>query len=412
MPIVSDSKTLKTRLDALKKEPFIAIDTEFMRERTYFPILCLVQIAGEHDAFAIDAMAEGIDLSPLFALLKNRKIVKVFHAADQDIEILYKMAGFMPFPIFDSQIAAQVLGYGEAVGYGNLVKMLTGANIDKSSRFTDWSHRPLSPAQIEYALADVTHLRHVYEKLASEIQTKKRGAWFAEEMEDLVNPEHYDFHPEHAWKRFKVRHASPSFLGILAAVAEWRERAAQERNVPRGRIVRDEGVLEIAAARPATREDLQKLRHLHHSVFKERVLSEGLIAAIEIGLQNPAPKQKNNFDFDKDSALLELLRVLLKAQCEAHGVARVVVANDDDLKRIAHFSEADLKESDIRAMHGWRYTVFGDSALRLKRGEIGLTATRKKVEVITLDALMKKATEIEKNTVKPKTNKPQKKRED
>jgi ribonuclease D len=260
MDVITDSKTLKKRIADFKKEPFVTIDTEFIREKTYYPVLCLIQMAGSKDAFAIDAMAEDLDISPLYKLLANKKIVKVFHAAEQDIEILYRLTGEIPAPLFDTQIAAQVLGYGDSAGYGALVKDICGVDLDKSSRFTDWAHRPLTQAQVDYAVSDVTYLRNVCENLLMRLEEKKRMDWFKEEMLEMLNPARYEVQPEEAWKRFKIKNASPVFYGVLHAVAEWRERRAQSKNLPRGRVMRDEAVLEIAASRPSTKDALFKLR--------------------------------------------------------------------------------------------------------------------------------------------------------
>jgi ribonuclease D len=394
MDVITDSKTLKKRIADFKKEPFVTIDTEFIREKTYYPVLCLIQMAGSKDAFAIDAMAEDLDISPLYKLLANKKIVKVFHAAEQDIEILYRLTGEIPAPLFDTQIAAQVLGYGDSAGYGALVKDICGVDLDKSSRFTDWAHRPLTQAQVDYAVSDVTYLRNVCENLLMRLEEKKRMDWFKEEMLEMLNPARYEVQPEEAWKRFKIKNASPVFYGVLHAVAEWRERRAQSKNLPRGRVMRDEAVLEIAASRPSTKDALFKLRSVHPNMLREDSVVDDVLNAIKRGIKHPL-EQGYRKSHGPDGALIDLLRVLLKMQCENHDVARKVIANDDDLRAIAHMKKGEEKNADIQALHGWRWDVFGKSAIQLKNGEIGLAAQGRKLKVIQLDKKPKEDAEHE-----------------
>jgi ribonuclease D len=383
MDIVTDTKTLKKRLAGFKKEPFVTLDTEFMRERTYYPILCLVQIAGAEDFFAIDAMAEGLDLTPLFELLDNKKIVKVFHAMEQDIEIMYRLTGHIPSPLFDTQVAAQVLGYGEAVGYGTLVKRICDVEVDKTSRFTDWSHRPLSEKQVDYALTDVTYLRNVCEHLLFELESKKRMSWFLEEMEVRSNPDLYETHPEDAWQKFKVKNARPEFYGILQAVAEWREKKAQDKDVPKRRVIRDETVLELAASQPTDEKQLDKLRHVHPSVRRDKKMVKEMLDAVKNGLKHPVELERRKA-MPPDTPLVDLLKVLLKQKCEEHGVARKLLANEEDLRWIAALNDKDLKEKNVNCMQGWRFEVFGKAAIALKKGKLAMAAKGKNIELLDL----------------------------
>lgn len=383
MPIITDSKELKKRLKAFEKEPFIAIDTEFVREKTYYPQLCLIQVAGRNDAFAIDAL-EDIDLKPFFDLLANKNVVKVFHAPEQDIEILYYLTGKVPSPLFDTQVAAEVLGYGESIGYGNLVQMLSGVELDKSSRFTDWARRPLSEAQLTYALSDVTYLRDIAEKLLTQLAAKDRLQWFEEEMAYLTTPERYHVIPEEAWKKLKVRGGNAEFFGVLRQVAAWRERRAQEKDVPRRWVMRDETMLEIAAARPKTIKQLEDLR-LNVSTTRKEEKMQAIVDAVLKGLEDPVndlPKKKR--ESEKNTALLELLKILLRMQSEAHDVGKSVIASDDDLHKIAGLPKGQV-DTDIPALHGWRWEMFGKAAIALKNGEIAISASGKKTVMIELN---------------------------
>ena len=352
------------------KAAFLTIDTEFMRESTYWPKLCLVQIGGPEKAACIDPLAEGLDLTPLFDLMRNPSVLKVFHSARQDIEIFVHLTGSVPAPVFDTQVAAMVCGFSESVGYETLVKRMTGDTIDKSSRFTDWSSRPLTDRQLKYALADVTHLRPVYEQLRDQIDQEGRESWFAEEMAILTNPATYALEPDDAWKRLRTRSTDGRFLAVLRELAAWREREAQRRDQPRSRVLRDETLLEIAAHTPDTPEALARTRGLSRQMADGR-LGEAILATIAKGRAVPAsdrPKVKRRSDPPKGvGPIVELLKVLLKASCEAHNVAPKLVANSADLEAIASDDEAD-----VPALRSWRREVFGKAALDLKHGRVAL----------------------------------------
>ncbi|NJO39016.1 MAG: ribonuclease D, partial [Rhizobiales bacterium] len=337
----------------LASEDHVAIDTEFMRDRTYWPKLCLVQLAGRSRFAAVDPLAEGIDLQPLFDLMADRSVVKVFHACRQDVEIFYHLTGMTPDPVFDTQLAAMVLGYGDEVGYDNLVTMIVKARIDKSSRFTDWSHRPLSEQQLTYALADVTHLRVIYEQLKAELDEAGRADWAAEELADLTSADTYEQPPELAWKRLKIRSKDPRFMAIAQALAAWREREAQSRDLPRNRIIRDDLLLEVAANRPTTQDEVLKIRRI--SVDKRS--AAGIAAAIQEALDLPKnqlpsvpkpPKLPRGI-----GPVVDLLRVLLKYQCEEHQVAQRLVATTGDLEAIAADDQADVPRPSRLAPRGF-----------------------------------------------------------
>src|SRR5438874_8090623 len=319
MSLITDSAAVAAFCDRQKGAQFVAIDTEFMRERTYWPILCVVQVAGPEEAVAIDALAEGIDLKPLLALMADARTLKVFHAARQDLEIFFQLSGEVPHPIFDTQVAGMVCGFGDAASYETLVKRLAGASLDKASRFTDWAHRPLTERQIEYALADVVHLRTVYDRLQHLLAENGRAGWFEEEMADLVDPAIYRSEPAEAWRRFRIRgRADQRFLGVLRALAGWREKAAQQRDLPRGRIMRDEAVLEIAAHAPKTIATLARTRSLGKGVAEGK-LGRDILDAVEQGLKDPNPPPAHPGKPEPPPGvgpLIELLRVLLKQRCE------------------------------------------------------------------------------------------------
>lgn len=361
---------------------YIAIDTEFMRESTYWPILCLVQIAGPEEAAAIDPLAPGIDLAPLFALMADQNVLKVFHSARQDVEIFVKLTGAVPTPIFDTQIAAMVCGFGDSVGYETLVTKLAGARIDKSSRFTDWSRRPLTEKQLHYALADVIHLRPAYEALTAQLAETGREKWLAEELKTLTDVGTYVTQPEDAWRRIKTRSSDPRFLTILRELAAWREAEAQKRNQPRGRILRDDALMEIAAHAPKTAEELARTRGLSKSMA-DGWQGAGLLAGIERALalprdQRPKPEQKPILPQGLGPTV-DLLRVLLKMKCEANEVAQKLVANASDLELIAADDEAD-----VPALHGWRREMFGEDALALKHGRVALAIEAGQVKAVSV----------------------------
>ncbi|HEX3536238.1 MAG TPA: ribonuclease D [Stellaceae bacterium] len=382
MNLITNSAALAEFCQRQHGADFIAVDTEFMRERTFWPILCLVQIAGPEDAAAIDTTAEGIDLAPLLALMNDAATPKVFHAARQDLEIFFFLSGQVPHPVFDTQIAAMVCGFGDSVSYETLVKKLAGASLDKASRFTDWAHRPLTERQLKYALADVVHLRTVYERLQQKLAGNGRAAWFEEEMADLVDPDLYRIDPDLAWRRFRLRgRADRRFLAVLRAVAAWRETAAQQRDLPRGRIMRDEAVLEIATHIPRSIEQLARTRSLAKGVAEGR-LGQEILDAVASGLADPNPPPPAPAKPELPPGLgplVELFRVLLKQRCEDFEVAQKLVASADDLEAIAAADDAP-----VRALHGWRHEVFGRDALALKHGELALTAGNNRIELVPL----------------------------
>ena len=378
--LVTDTAALAALCGRLAAEPFVTIDTEFMRERTYYPELCVVQLAGEQDVAVIDALAPGLDLLPLGALLADPGVVKVFHAARQDAEIFLERFGSVPAPLFDTQVAAMVAGFGDQVGYDALVSALTGGQIDKAHRFSDWSARPLSPAQVAYAAADVTHLRQVYERLQDKLARDGRLDWVAEEMAVLAQPGTYRPEPEAMWERLRPRTANRRMLGLLRAAAAWREREAQRVNIPRQRLLKDESLLEIAATAPASAEALARVRGISRG-FAEGRSGAGLVAALQDAAALPesalpdAPRAK---DGPRASpALVSLLKVLLAAKCEEHNVAPKLLASSDDLDRLA--TEA---APDIPALHGWRREMFGADALALKAGSITLGVAGKRVKLV------------------------------
>ena len=368
MDLITDTKALAALCKALAHEIFVTVDTEFMRETTYWPDLCLIQIAGAEVNGLIDPMAEGIDLKPFFALMNNEKVLKVFHAARQDVEIMVHLAGTVPHPIFDTQIAAMVCGFGDQVSYEAIVRKLAKAQIDKSSRFTDWSRRPLTEKQLTYALSDVTHLRTVYEKLKLELDANGREPWLAQEMAILMAIETYRTEPQDAWKRIKVRLKSKKQLAVLIAVAGWRELEAQEKNVPRSRVIKDDAVAEIATQMPQSKEALAQLRALPRGMATSRI-GDSLIRAVKEGLaRDPLTLPHTNWGREESSestqAAAEILKLALKVVCEREGLAPKLVANTSDIEAVAESDDAD-----VPLMHGWRREVFGNLALELKRGK-------------------------------------------
>ncbi len=382
MELITDTAALAEFCARQRGAGFVAVDTEFMRERTYWPILCLVQVAGPEEAVAIDALAPGIDLAPLLALMADAAVLKVFHAARQDLEIFFQLSRQVPHPVFDTQVAAMVCGFGDSASYETLVRRLAGANLDKASRFTDWAHRPLTERQIHYALADVVHLRTVYERLQEILAKNGRTLWFEEEMADLVDPAIYRSEPAEAWRRFRLRgRADRRFLGVLKAVAAWREAAAQQRDLPRGRIMKDEAVLEIAAHVPKTIDSLARTRSLGKGVAEGK-LGRDILDAVATGLADPDPPPAIAAKAEAPPGigpLIELLRVLLKQRCEDFQVAQKLVASADDLEAIAADDNAP-----VRALHGWRREVFGDDAVALKHGRLALTAGMGRIQLVPL----------------------------
>jgi len=371
MNIITSSGDLTSVCQRLAASDFVAVDTEFMREQTFWPQLCLVQIAVPDEAFIVDPLAKGIDLAPFWGLMANEDVVKVFHAARQDVEIVFAKTGLVPHPVFDTQIAAMVCGFGESISYVNLVKKVTGTELDKSSRFTDWSRRPLSEKQLKYALADVTHLRDIYDHLRGELEASNRSAWLNEEMGVLTDPRTYESHPENAWQRLKLRVRNRKSLAVLMELAAWRERLAQGQDVPRARILRDEALYDIASQAPTSTDKLSELRTLSEG-FSRSARAKEIIEAVKLGLARDVktlpPINHGQHLSAEATALIDLLRVLLKASAARHKVASRLIAGSSDLERIALETEPD-----IPALKGWRRRLFGEDALRLKRGDVALT---------------------------------------
>ncbi len=382
MTVITETEALAAFCMRQATAEFVTVDTEFLRDKTYWPLLCLVQVAGPDEAAAIDALAPGIDLKPLFQLMADTSVLKVFHAARQDIEIFYNLTGGVPTPVFDTQVAAMVCGFGDSASYETLASKLAHAHIDKSSRFTDWAHRPLTPRQLEYAMADVTHLRIVYDKLRRRLDRTGREAWLREEMATLTDTATYRLDPDEAWRRLKSRSGNRRFLAVLKEVARWRELASQQRDVPRSRILRDEALLEIAAHVPATIDDLARIRGLGRPIAEGKLGGE-MLAAVARGQAMPeseAPDPAPRIDLPNGlGPLIDLLRVLLKLRCEQHDVAQKLVASAGDLELIAADDHAE-----VPALAGWRAEIYGNDALALKHGHLALTARGRSIEVVKL----------------------------
>ncbi|MBI5114241.1 MAG: ribonuclease D [Rhodovulum sp.] len=376
---ITTTEALAATCERMAAHPFITVDTEFLRESTYYPLLCVAQMATPDEAVVVDALAEGIDLAPFYALMANERVLKVFHAARQDIEIVWHQASLIPHPIFDTQVAAMVLGYGDAISYDQLVHRITGDALDKSNRFTDWSRRPLTPAQITYAISDVTHLRDVYQALAADLARRGRTNWVDEEMEILTSPDTYRADPDTAGERLKSRVRKPKELAVLIEVAAWREREAQTRDVPRGRVLKDDVIGEIAVQAPTTPERLASLRSLPKGFERSR-WGQDILDAIQAGLaRDPKtlPPIERHRPLANGSATVELLKVLLRMTAERDGVAAKVIATVDDLEHIAADDEAD-----VRALKGWRRELFGEKALALKHGQLALAVERGRVILV------------------------------
>jgi ribonuclease D len=379
MQPICTTQELAAACARLAKHPFVTVDTEFQRETTYYPVLCIAQIASSDEAVVIDALADGIDLAPFFALMADPAVIKVFHAARQDIEICWHEAEMIPAPLVDTQVAAMVLGYGDSISYDQLVQRITGDAIDKSNRFTDWTRRPLAEAQLSYAVSDVTHLRDVYLKLAADLEAQGRTEWMREEMHVLTSPDTYRMEPEHAWERLRTRVRKPRELAVLMEVAAWREHEARTRDVPRGRVLKDEVVGDIAVQAPTTMERLAGLRSLPRG-FERSKWGEAIIEAVKAGLARD-PKTLPRIERAKPAlngqATVELLKVLLRMTSERHGVAAKVIATVDDLDRIAADDAAD-----VPALHGWRRELFGEKALALKQGRLMLAIEKNRVVAV------------------------------
>ena len=382
MTPITTTDALRAFCARLADQPFITVDTEFMRETTYWPRLCLIQAASATDAAIIDPMADGLDLSPFLDLMRDPKILKVFHAARQDTEIFVKL-GAMPKPMFDTQVAAMAAGFGDQVSYEALVRQMLRQEVDKGSRFTDWARRPLSDAQLVYALGDVTHLAALYPKLRDRLQKEGRLDWVMAEMESLTDPALYDTDPEKAWKRLKPKKYSAKYLSVFVATAVWRERAAQDRDQPRGRILKDDAIDEIAAQGPTDPDAFNRLRSVPKGFGASRLGLE-LSAELKRVLADPeahAPKlERPSHNQPAPPSVVELLKVLLKAKSDNAGVATKLLANVADLEKIALDDEAD-----VDALKGWRRNLFGEDALKLKRGEIALVLNGARVEVVEIE---------------------------
>ena len=375
MTLIATTRELTELCHRLASHPYVTVDTEFLRETTFWPRLCVVQLASDDEAVAIDALGDGLDLSPLFELMADPRVVKVFHAARQDVEIFWNLAKLVPMPLFDTQVAAMVCGFGDQISYSDLVQTVTKATLDKSSRFTDWSRRPLSMAQVTYAIADVTHLRDVYKFLLGKLEASNRVGWLSDEMSTLTAPATYEQHPDRAWERFRNRARKPRDLAVLMELAGWREAEAQSRDVPRARVLKDDIMIEVALAAPQNEEALGELRAFPKGMERSRAGAE-IVQAVARGLARD-PKSLPKLERDRRNgggATVELLKVLLRQVSESHGVAAKMVATVDDLEAIAADDRAD-----VPALAGWRRDLFGAKALELKHGRLALTLERGKV---------------------------------
>jgi ribonuclease D len=383
MEVVTTTKDLKSLIAQLEPAPYLALDTEFMRDQTYWPKLCLLQVASPTVEAVIDPLADGIDLKPFYHLLKSPEIVKVLHASRQDIEIFHQQGGVIPDPLFDTQIAAMVCGFGDSASYETLARKLAHVEIDKSARFTDWSRRPLSKRQLEYALADVTHLRVVYEALKKQLEKTGRAEWVEEEIAALRDPALYQLDPVNAWKRLKPRTANKRFLAMLAAIAAWREREAQSRDQPRNRIIKDEALLEIASHPPETAEALDHNRAVPKGFGSSR-MGKSLLEAVEAGktaappdgIEPERPRRKR----EPTQSAVDLLKTLLRLRAEEAGVAPRLIANADDIERLAAH-----EDEGVSALHGWRAKVFGDDARALRDGKLAIALEKGEAVVVELE---------------------------
>ncbi|MDE2184433.1 MAG: ribonuclease D [Alphaproteobacteria bacterium] len=381
--MIETTADLKGLVSELENAPYLALDTEFMRDSTYWPKLCLLQIAAPDVAAIVDPLADGIDLAPFFKLIKNPKIVKVLHAGRQDIEIFWHKGRVIPDPLFDTQIVAMVCGFGEAASYETLARKLAHAEIDKSARFTDWARRPLTKRQLEYALADVTHLRTVYEKLSAELAKTRREGWVAEEISALKSEELYSLEPANAWKRLKPRTSNKKFLSVLAAVAAWREREAQTRDIPRNRVLKDEVLLELAANPPEGSEALERIRAVPKGFAASR-MGKCLLEAIAEGKNAPPPlvedHERRRRRREPSPAAIDLLKTLLRLRSEEAGVAPRLIANADDIERLA------VGEDDgVAALIGWRNEVFGKDAVALRNGQLAIALEGGEAVIVELE---------------------------
>jgi ribonuclease D len=379
MSLITDSGELAAYCQSFAKYPYVTVDTEFLRETTFWPKVCVIQLACDDHAIAIDALAEDIDLSPFFELMADKAVVKVFHAARQDIEIVWHLAKLIPAPLFDTQVAAMVCGYGDQIAYGELAQSICKVTLDKSSRFTDWSRRPLTDAQIEYAIADVTHLRDIYKALRQRLERAGRLHWLNDEMAGLCSQDTYEQRPDRAWERHAHRARKPRDLAVLMELTAWREHEAQSRDVPRSRVLKDDILFEVAAAAPRSIEALGNLRAFPRGMERSRAGAE-ILAAIERGLARD-PKSLPKVERDRrggGGATVELLKVLLRQVAEKQGVAAKMIATADELELLAANDKAD-----VPALKGWRRELFGAKALQLKHGRLALTVENNRV--VTLE---------------------------
>ncbi len=383
MSVITTNEALKALCDRLSKSDYVTVDTEFLRDKTYYSKLCLIQIADDNEYHAIDTLAGGLDLAPFYDLMTNENVVKVFHAAKQDIEIFVNQANVVPKPLFDSQIASMVCGFGDSIGYEKLVMALCNKTLDKSTRFTDWSRRPLTQRQIDYALGDVTHLRTIYKKLKEKLEQSGREHWLSEEIGDMLNIDTYTIQPKDAWKRIKIRNSNRRFNAIVHRIAEWREVEAQRRNMPRNRIMRDEVLLELSAVRPTHTKALTSIRGLGAN-FASSKSGKDIINAIKESLVLPddaLPKiSRRKPPSQNTDPIVELLKVLLKLVCKSENVAPKLLANVEDLEKIAESDDADVK-----ALHGWRYDLFGKNAIALKNGEVAFAIKDSEIYVFPIE---------------------------
>jgi ribonuclease D len=384
MRIITTTQELSAACARLAQSTFVAVDTEFMRETTYWPKLCLIQMATENVEAIVDPLATGIDLSAFFALMANENVVKVFHSGRQDIEIIHNLAKIIPHPIFDTQVAAMVCGFGESVSYDALVKKLLKCNIDKGARFTDWSKRPLRDTQVVYALGDVTHLRGVYVRLKKQLDDTGRACWLDEEMAELTDRGNYEFHPENAWQRLKMRVKTRKALGIMMELAKWREKVAQQQDVPRGRVLKDEAIYDIAQQAPQNVADLGVLRTINEGLARSARGRE-ILEAVERGLKRKPedlPDIKSGHPLPPAAAAVtDLLRVLLKSVSACQDVAAKLIATSEDLDKIALDDNAD-----VHALRGWRRELFGEGALALKAGRLALAVSNGEITLLPLNA--------------------------
>ncbi|WP_255933354.1 ribonuclease D [Kordiimonas sp. SCSIO 12610] len=383
MTPITTTESLQELCTRLSKAEFITVDTEFLRDNTYFPKLCLIQVADDHGAHAIDPLAEDIDLAPFFDLMSNESVMKVLHASRQDFEIFYNLTGALPKPVFDTQIAAMVCGFGDSVGYETLVTKIVKAQLDKSARYTDWSRRPLTETQLSYALGDVTHLRDIYRHFVAELDRTNRHSWVEEEMAVVLDPSIYFIEPEAAWLRMKIRTNKPRFLGVLRELAKWREIEAQTRDIPRNRVAKDETLFEVAAHPPKNADYLDKIRGLPKGFSRSRA-GKSMLEAVQTALAIPddqLPKIEKVKPRPATPPMADLLKVLLKIKCQETGVAPKLIASSQEIDAWA----ASPRREDVRPLKGWRRQIFGDDALKLMSGNLALTALKGEIDIVELE---------------------------